>query len=463
MTKSFNISSAGLRNIVLNTFTEEDDIAMIFGEQEIKMNRLFADFISPVISHHHQSDPTISSFNFSDLFSSNKDEFSLFSKDIVTPDIVSLFQSISSGFSIEIDEKQAFKFRFLSIILGNDELFSRINELFPPDFSEENLEIYSDFIQSCYNFSRFSSDFDFSSLIEYISANFYLLSKEKFLQLPIKIQYLIISNPKLQIANEDSLLDTIIHIINEEDTDNSTEEIERVALLEHIEFTNLSEEKLREFLDIFDFNLMTNTLWKKFNECFFIHFNKKIGRVVNRNSEKKVLEYDENQTGHFEGIIHYLTEKFGGNVVDKGVCDVTSSSAFRTFTPKNAVDFAKHASFSSGLKNNNQWLKIDFLDRKVHPTYYSIQTVGNKKDECHLKSWVLECSNTDKDDDWKVLDTRNNDCSLNNSGAVKTFQIQTNLNDNESFRFLRLRQTGLNWKGTNQLAICYIEFFGTIC
>lgn len=92
MTKSVKISSTGLRNVVLSRFTEDDDITMIFGEQEIKMNRIFAEFISPFISHHHQSDPTISSFNFNDLFSSNADKFNLFSKDVFTTDIISLFQ-----------------------------------------------------------------------------------------------------------------------------------------------------------------------------------------------------------------------------------------------------------------------------------------------------------------------------------------------------------------------------------
>lgn len=127
MPKLINISSTGLRNIVLNKFTEDDDVVMIFGEHEIRMNRIFAEFISPLISHHRQSDPTVSSFNFSDLFSKNADEFNVFSKDILSEVIISLLHSISSGFSIEIDDTQAFKLRFLSIILQNEELFAKIN------------------------------------------------------------------------------------------------------------------------------------------------------------------------------------------------------------------------------------------------------------------------------------------------------------------------------------------------
>lgn len=191
--------------------------------------------------------------------------------------------------------------------MENEELFTKINELFPPDFSKENLELYVDYIQCCYNFSIISNDFDFSSLINYISSNFYSLPEEKFLKLPLEMQYSIISNPHLQIASEDSLLDTVMQIINGIDDNSlkSQDEIEKVLFLEHIEFTSLS-------------------------------------------------------------------------------------------------------------------------------------------------------------DDWIILDSRNNVDSLNNSLAIETFDIKENIDDNEYFRYFRIRQTGLNCSNTNQLAFCSLELFGTI-
>lgn len=88
---------------------------------------------------------------------------------------------------------------------------------------------------------------------------------------------------------------------------------------------------------------------------------------MSRNSEKQTIEYIENETGNFEGIIHYLTEKFGGN----------------------------------------------------------------------------------------------SSC-LNNSNVLNTFQIHEKLDENQYFRYLRIRQNGLNCAGTYQLSICSLEFFGTI-
>lgn len=56
--KSFILSSSGL-NIVFTSKTKEDDFYFVFGDKEICMNRFLAEFISPRVSHIHQTDPTI--------------------------------------------------------------------------------------------------------------------------------------------------------------------------------------------------------------------------------------------------------------------------------------------------------------------------------------------------------------------------------------------------------------------
>ena len=120
------------------------------------MNILFAQFISPIVSNHCYSDPTINMINFDDFITGNKSDYVHFIEEIFTNDNISLLHQISYGNSIEIDEKQAFSMRFISIILGNEELFSKINENYPPDFNEANIDVYLEYIQSCYHFPRFS-------------------------------------------------------------------------------------------------------------------------------------------------------------------------------------------------------------------------------------------------------------------------------------------------------------------
>lgn len=113
---------------------------MIFGEQEIRMNWIFPIFISPVISYLHQSESKINSFNFSDSFFTKISDFYIFAKCIISSVLISLIQAISRGFSVIIDDSQAFKLQFLSIIIGNEELFTKINEPFPPDSIPHNIE-----------------------------------------------------------------------------------------------------------------------------------------------------------------------------------------------------------------------------------------------------------------------------------------------------------------------------------
>lgn len=127
----------------------------------------------------------------------------------------------------------------------------------------------------------------------------------------------------------------------------------------------------------------------------------------------------------------------------------------------NAADFSNSLHFWS-LSHTNAWLKYDFKDRKVHPTFYSIRTYSAGIGNSHLRSWVIEGSNTNNDNDWKVLDSRNNMTCLNNTDAEVTLKITENLDENESFRFLRFHQTGQNYKNGFSLAISALEFFGSL-
>ena len=162
----------------------------------------------------------------------------------------------------------------------------------------------------------------------------------------------------------------------------------------------------------------------------------------------------------FGGIINHLTKKFSGNVSEKGVCKITSSSVFDKYLPKNVVDYdnqnQRHV-FSS-LIEQDSWIKFDFVGRVVHPNAYSIRTTIHKRGDVHLKNWVIEGSNNDKS--WKVLDSRKDESSFINPSSENTFNIS--MLDNEYYRYIRLRQNGPNFKGTGQLVMSKFELFGTI-
>jgi hypothetical protein len=59
---------------------------------------------------------------------------------------------------------------------------------------------------------------------------------------------------------------------------------------------------------------------------------------------------------------------------------------------------------------------------------------------------------------WVELDHRENDTSLNSQGAIGTFDIASS----SDYRYIRLRQIGVNSSGNHELVLNAIEFFGLL-
>ena len=99
-------------------------------------------------------------------------------------------------------------------------------------------------------------------------------------------------------------------------------------------------------------------------------------------------------------------------------------------------------------------LRLDFKGRSIIVTSYSIRSRGDKAPQ----SWVVEVSNDGDERSWEVADCRENNSDLNDNHA-HNFAISPRLR--ESFRFVRLRQTGKNHKGNDDLCLSALEIFGT--
>jgi hypothetical protein len=74
----------------------------------------------------------------------------------------------------------------------------------------------------------------------------------------------------------------------------------------------------------------------------------------------------------------------------------------------------------------------------------------------HLKNWVIEGSIDGTS--WSELDRRENNTDLNNSYAVKTF----NVCKVDTFRMIRLRQIGPNHGNNNYLIFTAFDLFGLL-
>ena len=107
---------------------------------------------------------------------------------------------------------------------------------------------------------------------------------------------------------------------------------------------------------------------------------------------------------------------------------------------------------------------FDFKQKKIRPTHYSIRTKPSNRGAEHLKEWVIEGSN-DKYN-WKLLDSRKDIEVLNSKSAFHTFEVQENLEQNEFYQYIRIRQTGKNWCTGTICSYCLnvscFEYFGSI-
>ena len=129
--KTLILSSSGLKNLVSNV-EQKEEFKFIFGQHQISMKNVFAEFISPTVSKLHQADPTINYICF------NKEL-----KDIIlSENSISKFNLLSKGETVTINEEESFEMKIISIHVNNDELFTKLCELFPNEINETNIDQY---------------------------------------------------------------------------------------------------------------------------------------------------------------------------------------------------------------------------------------------------------------------------------------------------------------------------------
>lgn len=443
MPKFFCLSSAGLKNIIINNKEHDFEFRFLFGQREIKTNTFFAEFISPMISHLHQCDPTITSINIEDIIN-NRSKKTIPIHQFITDHSISQLEQMMQGSSIDINEEDQKSLRIISIILGNEELFQKINQLNPQFITNKPLE---ELIDELIIYNELSTtEFEYSVIIDRLSRDFSKINKKRFGSLPKSVIYSIIKNENFDYKCEDELFDLIKEM----------QENDQISLFEEIDFTKLSSAKFREFIELFDYREMTGKIWTNLCECFYFNHVPSL--------KEREFKFDGNDQNRLKGIIHQLTKEAGGNVSDQGIVDITSSSisSFQNSYPKNAVDFDDIQSFYASQNDKyDQWIQFDFKERKIVPTHYSIRTRSDN-DNCNPQNWCIEVSNTKNDNDWKVIDSRSNVLSIQKKNQIATFDINQQFSPNECYRYIRLRQTGKSTGNFNYLIISALEFFGKL-
>jgi hypothetical protein len=183
-----------------------------------------------------------------------------------------------------------------------------------------------------------------------------------------------------------------------------------------------------------------------------------------------------------EGIISYLGHKYGGNIIDKGIINVKTSSittsdqraqeigmmhlydhsGSMSANPDYAADFDSsipefrpaNLAFPKGelgfRSDNlpNQWVLWNFKDYRVIPMRYSIRSGL-------LKSWILE-GFTDQSC-WTQIYGQENCRDLEN-GQSAVFEIEKP----REWKMMKLTQTGINFQNSNVLEFRGFDIYGNL-
>ena len=277
------------------------------------------------------------------------------------------------------------------------------------------------------------------------------------MNLPKSVLFSIISNENLKTSNVDSLFDFINKIFSntKDDRNDISDDLNLISFYEQLDIEKLSKDKFEELIESINLEEITRLLWYKLKK--YIKFNNLREKNSSISKPEVKIEYDNNSNNRFKGIINYLGQGKSKSAVDKGIINVTGSSTLNNsngYQPLNAVDYQNINSQFYTKNLPDQWLCIDFKDRKVKASHYSVRSHAYQSNWYNVQSWCIEGSNDQKS--WTTLDTRNGNKSLDGLNATNTFSIPNSTN---FYQFLRLRQTGVNTYNKNNTGL---EFFGTV-
>ena len=419
----FCLSLNCVKNVPFDKY--ENDFTFIIKNKRYETSRFVADLISPRIRKLHYIDPSLNEFVI-DMTSFNDDGNSI-------KDYFDEFLSLIKFYPITIEPISQKYFLHYFYKLGNIEEYFRLQPNFQKEFKVDNI------LELIQKFNKIQKEEDdiiitatskiYEDMIQFISEHFEEVDKEKMKNLPNEVISDIFQNEKLKLQEEDSLLEFILKLY-EEDPSNSN-------LFEYVQFANVSEEKLKQFVDEFQVEFINDRIFHSICDRFFKSKQENENRYI---ENKQITEFKPKEDEDFNGIFRYLTNKTGGNIHDNKTIEISSNSISGSHHPKNSLDYQNNNCY---ISNNDKetYVCIDFKDKSVQISSYSIKSASGNL--VHLKNWSIEVSENGQN--WTEIDSRSNDSALNRCSNKARFDIKKP--QNGFYRFMRLRKTGEEWNG----------------
>jgi hypothetical protein len=418
------LSGSGLGHLPFEKYSH--DFEFVVGSQSYPCPSFLADFLSPRIARVHSSETT-------------------FSRYIVeTGDSDCLFPSflrLGTGGCLKVNPSNLLFFCLLSRELENAELF---------DILERNLNRELRLEDVCERLAvRRELGLVTTREIDFLAVHFYEISDSLIADLTFEDILAVLQNDHLQVKSEDSLYYCIAERFQEDPG--------FVRLLQYIHFDFLSLDAMANFVKASEHILpfIDQSVWRSICARLLLPVNV----AQQPGTQTRYFEghrFDFKPDTPLDGIISYLTRKYGGNVHDMNAVTVTASAVLDSRVPKNVADLEADSYFIS-VNAPNQWLCYDFKDMQIKPTHYSIRSRCDRgADFNQLKSWVVETSLDGNK--WQVIDKRENTTDLNAQNVVKTFDV----NSSQQCRYIRILFTDRCHGGNYHIGFSSFEIFGVL-
>ena len=411
-------------NVPLQTY--DNDFTFLVNGKEFKTSRLISDLLSPKICQMHINDPTFNTFvittkqngEFSHILNLiNFDEQDIPEKEL--PFILEVLKILCNE-SIELKNSEQIE------SITNDNVFNLIHE-------HEKYDIF---------YSK-----QISEEIDFISSHFFELieNHEKELkELSIDILIDILNNQNLQLCDEDQLI-KFINKLNSKSCDYS-------QLYEFVIFSNVSSEEMSEFVSVFDYDNISKDIWSSISKRLIQKVECSVENLGRYKTRRKQFLYNENNP--FSGILNHLKNESGGKIENK--VNISASSIYGERFPSNVVLYDDKSKFFNSQNIENSWICFDFKENRIAPTDYTIRSTNSSENSSHPKNWVIEVS--DDNINWLTIDEQKNCSYLNGKLHVHNFKIDNK--NMKAYRYIRLRQKGVEWSDRHILYFESIEFYG---
>jgi hypothetical protein len=337
-----------------------------------------------------------------------------------------------------IDESSLEVIHVLFENLDNPELTESLLEF---DFSRSPLDS-----SNCISRLELKSHHHVDNSIEksFIASHFFELEQSSISQLKFNDLDSILSDDALRLESEDWLLSLLISLGSD-----------FVSLLGHVRFEHLSPSSIDSFVAAISYSSLDSRLWSSI--CRRLRH-----RIVLETEDHSTLRSREvgrvfDPSSPWSGIISFLTSQCGGNVHERSVVNITSSSD----GGNKCHQVAYHGWNNYWFTNNSarSWIQFDFKDSSICLTDYTLKSDGNgsRNNGHHLVQWEIDGSNDENA--WEGLDSQNTQ-DLNDNYVTKTFKCSSP--SSHFYRYIRLTQTGKSACGNDYLMLCNIEFFGRL-